>query len=406
MRLPQAKAEPAREEQERKLLCAGFAVSIVFGCFYIFPSGVPQPAHFYTAGLFLIAARGGALSGRHYAPILTPLVLTVAYFTIVGYVHYIRGRDLFTIISPLYYIYNAGVLLLAASLCHLSPSKMRAYVSTAVVIVLAVQVLAVYSGPSYPVERQTGTFNDPNQLGYMIILAVYIKLICKGRDRLNYVDAVCFMLAIIIILRTQSRSAAIGFSAMLLCALFVVKATFLLKATALCAALAAFLGSSNPLNSVTSSDLVMGLIHRFGERGHDDTFAGRGYGRLLEHPQYLLLGAGEGQWWRYNERNEIHSTWANILFSYGAIGFGLFLWLLYRVFCRVRLGATLMFVGPAAYGFSTYGARFSIFWLALGIAYGLAEGERKEHAVSRDRFRSPGTRPLRVPSTRPRSDRT
>ena len=46
----------------------------------------------------------------------------------------------------------------------------------------------------------------------------------------------------------------------------------------------------------------------------------RGFQRIGENPQYLLFGAGEGAFERFNETIELHSIFASVLFSYGIIG--------------------------------------------------------------------------------------
>ena len=64
-------------------------------------------------------------------------------------------------------------------------------------------------------------------------------------------------------------------------------------------------------------------ISRIGLDG-DDNFNGRGYDRLVKYSQYLLFGAGEGDYSRFGYDIEIHSTLGNILMSYGIIGLLLF----------------------------------------------------------------------------------
>lgn len=74
----------------------------------------------------------------------------------------------------------------------------------------------------------------------------------------------------------------------------------------------------------------------------------RGYKRLLSHPHYLILGAGEGGIDRFEKvfgnSIEVHSILLNILFCYGSIG--LLLMFLYYKGLVIKLDFGLLFLLP------------------------------------------------------------
>ena len=103
----------------------------------------------------------------------------------------------------------------------------------------------------------------------------------------------------------------------------------------------------------------------------------RGYIRLIQNPQFLAFGAGEGGFARLTriaekQDDELHSTLGTILMSYGLVGLGLFGLLLLVIFGRARL-ASIAYLGPVMlYGITHVGVRFSEFWIFLALVYAQA----------------------------------
>jgi O-antigen ligase len=102
----------------------------------------------------------------------------------------------------------------------------------------------------------------------------------------------------------------------------------------------------------------------------DDSLAGRGYDRLIQYVQYTLLGAGEGKFTRFalsKHHGELHSTIANILFSYGFIGLLLFISLFLNP--KYYLGKVLFYMSPILlYGLAHNGIRSPLFWIAFALS--------------------------------------
>jgi hypothetical protein len=97
----------------------------------------------------------------------------------------------------------------------------------------------------------------------------------------------------------------------------------------------------------------------------------RGYPRLIENPEYLAFGAGEGSFDRLNEagsNKELHSTVGNLLMSYGVPGVALFATLIVVV-CAAAPKNVLYLIPIMLYGLTHMGLRFSLFWVFLGLVY-------------------------------------
>jgi hypothetical protein len=107
---------------------------------------------------------------------------------------------------------------------------------------------------------------------------------------------------------------------------------------------------------------------RFSEINVDDDLDERGWYRLIEYPDFLLFGAGQGQHFRFNSDVEIHSTWAGIFFYYGLIGFILFFFPFFLMIKNLKMGSKLIVLAPLVYSLSTFSARTPIFWFFIAAA--------------------------------------
>ena len=112
----------------------------------------------------------------------------------------------------------------------------------------------------------------------------------------------------------------------------------------------------------------------------------RGYSRLVEHPEYLPLGAGEGAFGRLTDlrEKEFHSSLGNILMSYGVVGLGLLFGFFFVVF-RSSPRINLFYFGLIMlYGVTHMGMRDTMLWIFLGLVYvqGMAEDSSPNETVT------------------------
>ena len=105
-------------------------------------------------------------------------------------------------------------------------------------------------------------------------------------------------------------------------------------------------------------------------RGATDSLAGRGYDRMINNPEFLLFGAGEGGFERFEsaQPGEVHSSFGTILFAYGLPGLVLFSLFLVMVMRRCGGSRWLLLLPALAYGLTHQGVRFAMFWVLLGVA--------------------------------------
>ena len=77
----------------------------------------------------------------------------------------------------------------------------------------------------------------------------------------------------------------------------------------------------------------------------------RGYNRIYEYPEQILLGAGERGRWRFGpgHEHELHSSFGTVLFSYGIVGFVLFSTFLLHVLAERPASALFLTAAPIVY---------------------------------------------------------
>ena len=210
-------------------------------------------------------------------------------------------------------------------------------------------------------SRQALFFNDENQLGYYCLLAATGFVLGSRRFAIPLAgQAVFYVLLGYLAFLSQCRGALVGLAILMGVAL-------LDRPLRLMAALG---GVAAVLLVMTLDPSIIGKSEeRLVVAGSYDTLETRGYDRILNHPEHILLGAGEGAYERFQSAlfsSEIHSSFGTLLFCYGIIGMGLFSAAL--VWIARASPRTALFLIPAfVYGFAHYGLRFAFFWLMLAV---------------------------------------
>src|SRR5699024_1310003 len=100
----------------------------------------------------------------------------------------------------------------------------------------------------------------------------------------------------------------------------------------------------------------------------------RNYDRIFIHAELVILGAGEGLYSRFDDRGdlEIHSSFGNLLFSYGSISLILFSVLLMRILISMPLAYSVSLLAPLAYSVTHMGLRSVYFLLLITICFYIA----------------------------------
>jgi hypothetical protein len=380
-----ARTHPARSAWAslQGLVLVLFLSYIIGDIFQVFPSGNPQPSDFIMALVVGAVVTGLAFKIREPHRLLVVLALLLFWIWQINIVHYALYNDTYFLWSNAYYLFNVATFLAVSTLFQYFDTMFIRSVRFTLLLALIVELVAVIviSSDVAPREpglyRSVGTYDDPNQLANWAILALCSLLVLAPQERLGGVEIAGIVATTYIVLSSLSRSGALGLTIVLLVALTAlrIRATWLALLT--CAAVPAIILSWSNMRGIDAffeQGTPAQVASRFHESDRDDNIAGRGYERLWLFPEHLILGAGEGAYWRFRggtafEQTEFHSSLGNILFSYGMVGLGLFGCFLWEVFRRAPLQHKAYFLGPMAWGLFNYGVRFSTFWVFLAIVY-------------------------------------
>lgn len=337
--------------------------------YYLFPKGNPQLHDFMLLFLMITVMTRKRIrvdpAVRRTAKVLGYFVIYVTVVNVV-WTMALLGEPLQSktgsLIFPMYYIFNFLIFnFFGTMFARFGRVMLRA---TTYATFFSVVTLCVTSLPVMQVGvRNALYFENPNQLGYYTLL--YSCLFAVGLRATKVwlpIQIGHFMLTLYLCAASLSKAAMA--STVVLMAMTLVR-----KPIVLIGLLIAFAG----VFAVSEADDIMSesIETRVATAGKgDDTAEGRGYDRIWKHPQHLILGAGEGEYWRFDSfiRGEIHSSLGTIVFCYGIPGFLFFLYFVATWVRRAGFESALLLVPLAMYSVTHMGLRFTPFWTLLAFS--------------------------------------
>lgn len=356
-------------------------VSLVLKPMYLWTSGTMQVSDFLAVGMFLaipILARAGRGSSIGIA---TSGILFVAWTILINSIWALQINDASLLLHSAYYAFDLLLYMAVLSLFVLNGRMVASTILWAICIAIAVQWCVYIFGADSPVGSDRGAlmFNNPNQLAYWSLCSIGICIALLDQRPRSWPIEIPIVIACLGLLAISlSKAGLISFAALILVR-YWNKPKLMIPIGGILA-LIIWLQWGEGGNQY--ADRVLSRLADLG-RQEDDSLVGRGYGRILEHPQYLALGAGEGAYSRYRDYSfELHSTLGSIVFCYGFVGLFLFGRLLKDV-CGSRFVRNGVYLLPAMlYGLTHQGLRFSTFWVLLAVVHSLQATETDQSVVS------------------------
>ena len=270
-----------------------------------------------------------------------------------------------------FYIYNLLIMGFALGLYKqygkgfLYTTVYACIISVILQIVLA-QVLGIQSN-----IREALFFTNPNQLGYYSLCGLDIILVLESRIKIpkNYIY-LSFLLFGYLALISVSK-AALG-AMIILFAAYILANKIISSRNILVLIVVGGLGFIVLTQTEIGDNFFNSLNVREvneGDRPEENSeWQYRGYDRITNHPGYLILGAGEGGYNRFDtfiEGHEIHSSIGTIIFCYGIPGTILFIIFIMSLLKGLPWYYLIYSLPLFAYGLTHMGLRFTIFWVAL-----------------------------------------
>lgn len=364
-----------------KIVLFLFCLYFILKPFYLWSSGLPQISDcvfvllllFYIIKKKLIVSfysrsKGFLLAGLGFV-IYVMIINTVWALLLDGSVEFF--------ITSAFYIYNYAAGFMVLALFQEYDDILYKHIYSSVLISTFIQLALYLTSGGFEGSRALAFFNNPNQLGYHNLLILGYLVMIEQRNKLN---PLLFILGVIassiLCFSSLSKAAIIAYSGMMLFFMVICLVTKASDKRLLIYLLVIILIFTAVYfinrEAITSNQLYISVMNRISRVGldKDDNLMGRGYYRLMNYPQYLIFGAGEGEYVRFGYNMEFHSTLGNILMSYGIIG--LFLYLSSIVFAaktnRWKNAYIIFFI--LLYGLTHNGIRNTLFWMLVALING------------------------------------
>ena len=306
-----------------------WAAGLISFPFYLLDKGSMQLSSVFflfaaTASYYRFYREHRSPIQRHAAPLLMLMGSFVIYSIFVGFTWAALLSDPQVATPPIYYLFNLSIVFLVLSLYTRYGGDIITITRWIVFASVLLQfVLSLFVAKS--MFREMLFFKNANQLGYFALVCASILALPLDRGRSALRDAM-FSLGILmclwLALLTVSKAATVSCVAFLI--LSSARNRFQLAFGLLTAVIIVF------SNASVIETRFANLETRFesfgsgaGGGGGDDNLEGRGYDRIWEHPELLVLGAGElanYRWDSFSKTGELHSSVGTVVFSYGIPG--------------------------------------------------------------------------------------
>lgn len=356
--------------------------------FYLFPSGYPQIADavFFIAIIAMVLRWLVTPKWRIDLVFFTALVFAALTVTING-LYFIFYKDSRLLLSSFYYIYNALIFIFVVSGLRENPAPFSKALYAGIVVSIFAELFVCLAFPETSNHRGLGTFNNPNQLANWGLSSLGILFVLKHSERLKIFDLLLIVIVGYIQTLALSKAGMICFLLMMMGLCFTrkidktVRFLVLFGASVTLLVLAFSYTTTNAPNEDKSFlNRSIARLQNIGDE-KDDSLEGRKYDRLIKYPYYLLSGAGEGAYDRFADNGrdvEMHSGLGTILFSYGILGFAVFLYLLFKITKRAPPFFTVILGTLLLYSLTHQSIRSSYFWIFLGAGYAFAIRQERE----------------------------
>lgn len=348
--------------------------------YYYFPSGYPQVSDLFMLIYILLNFNNTIKKIKILNKFILSILLLTIYIFFVQAIYYIIYGDLIYLVYIAFYIYNLILIITLFPKRNILIKILSWKVYFITVMGLFVYYLVIGNEGYY---RLILSFNNPNQLSLyvliMLIIGHILLLNIKGYRKI----LIALTLLILIYFQLLSLSKAGIIALFIFYISFFIKRSvdskyFLILTIMITALFSSYLFIN--FNKIKDNNLVVEKTYnRLVGIGHDndDSLEGRGYILITSFPEYMVLGAGEGNNKRFEIfHKEIHSLFANILFSFGFIGFILIIFVFYSVWKNNNINFYIYILPVILLSLTHNSIRSRIFWLLIIIVIYL--GERKK----------------------------
>lgn len=360
------------------------ALYILTKPFYLWESGLPQISDIILVVAFIIAIisvekkllRSIIFENKYFFIFL----IFVVIINVIYSIYYIDGSFL---LHGLYYVFDALGIVTFIIIFKMEPRFNKTFSRTfKLSLLIQLLIFVLHLGRYYSESRYMGTFNDPNQFAYYCFLSYgFIYLLDRNKNRLF---SFCFfVLTLFLIFESGSTGMLAGISVFLV--FYCIRAIkhiianlrrylFPMIIVGLLVLCGVCIMSINANNDNFDFDLadnqtiarVLEKISKAEGNEEMSLWQERGYDRMVFYPEYLLYGAGEGAFWRFEKayhRQEFHATLPSILFCYGIIPTCFVLLWFFQKLKGKNMETLCILLALLAESFTLINSRQVLFWV-------------------------------------------
>lgn len=349
--------------------------------FYVFTSGIPQPADLYLVATFPFVFLIWINRIPRYNALWAAAGCFAAWLACVDMYWFSLYYSKDFVLSPIYYLFNMLMIMIVLSIFNCNPAALARTTRWVFLVLLFIEAIWVPVFGNNMWGRAIGTFNDPNQMGYWTLLTVVCIFALRQDRNLGFLELTSLALGFYIILMSISRSSMLAFACLLILVLAFSKIRLRVVLAILLAAclVILILHTYSGLESYYQHTLEFFEKRAESRTNRYDSLATRSLARLWLFPEHLFLGAGEGDYkLRFGFPNETHSSLAAILFCYGIVGLSIFGYLVFILLRQATWFRIMLFGPPMVYGLANQGVRFSLFWIFLAFVFAMSQQPETE----------------------------
>lgn len=356
-----------------------FALGLYVKEFYLLTSGSLQIGDILLLLAFIVHVFSKKVSFQQIDGYLFMFVLIAFTINLAYYIYFV---DASFMKYSLYLLFSIIIVLLTRSILYskLALSYSLIALKATLLTQLAVKILGL---GRFFFGRYSGTFNDPNQFGYYVLISVFTMYVMSFLTEKN-LHLVWILVAGYLIINSQSSGMLLSF--IIFFALYIWQLTGeqtnIIKYTTRFSVILLLLLSIITIFSVSSVQLsisgygLSGLARLFNRVSSGNSIVDffkfylrdRSITRVIENPWVCLYGSGEGMWTRYSSNNEIHATMISLCYYYGIIPYCLWIIWLRNNMKSIHPTLLCVYVAHVIEAFTLANHRQPLFWIMFVLA--------------------------------------
>ncbi len=346
---------------------------------YFFKSGNPQISdYFMVLVLGISVANGHFKSIRVFEEVDRYFAWFVVYVFLVNFVMHVfvissEYKSKAWYIIAAFYIYNYLVIRLLFNLYYNYGGLFLKATFLGLLLSIIITITVGSYMPQDESVRGSLSFQTSNQLGYFSLVAATMAIVLSKVLRVSKWVLITILMSCFYMAAVGISNAAI-YSIIILLAVYFIEGGLLNVRRILSGIGIILVGFLGLFFTEFGQSALERYQYRVDTSVKDQSGASeweyRGYDRIFNHPEYLVLGAGEGAFDRFDTRavgHELHSSFGTVAFCYGIPGTIIFTLLLLSFFKGLKLSFILYSAPIFAYGVTHMGLRFTIFWIAIAL---------------------------------------